>query len=373
MTLLSVKSPPDQEDRSVDERPPCPSSDSSARAREGAAPPVRAVRGPEKLVWIDLLRLNRAQVEEVCQTLGFSPEVIAPCLLPIHTLKVVAIDSSLFLVTFLAVRSPHSLFALHGLKVCVAPGFLLTVHSCSSAACGLRHLPSPDRPRARDGRTGSLLRLILEGTVQSYETIGTELRTYFLGRGRPTSGRTGAGQTSRQQMRQKGAQFARFLRQQRTFLQEVARAGSTLLGADDQTRVRWLAERAGVLARRVEEIIQTPREGKNLMEQELTVILTEAEKQTVLIGRRFVFAHFTKVDLSRAVFREADLEGAKFVQTDLRGADFRKANVQGAVFSRCDLQGADFTGARLAGAHFLTSCGLSLTMWGYIRSHGGVV
>jgi len=61
------------------------------------------------------------------------------------------------------------------------------------------------------------------------------------------------------------------------------------------------------------------------------------------------------------------------VQTDLRGADFHKANLQGAVFSLCDLHGADFTGARLEGANFLTSFGLSPTMWGYIRSRGGVV
>jgi len=109
------------------------------------------------------------------------------------------------------------------------------------------------------------------------------------------------------------------------------------------------------------------------MEHKLTVILTEAEKQTALIGRRFALAHFTKVDLSGAVFREADLEETKFVQTDLRRADFHKANLQGAVFSLCDLHGADFTGARLEGANFLTSFGRSPTMWGYIRSRGGVV
>lgn len=109
------------------------------------------------------------------------------------------------------------------------------------------------------------------------------------------------------------------------------------------------------------------------MEQELTVILTETEKQTALIGRRFSFLHFTEVDLSGAVFREADLEGTKFVRTDLRGADFCRANLQGAVFSLCNLHGADFTDARLEGANFRTSFGLSPVLWGYIRSHGGAV
>jgi len=50
------------------------------------------------------------------------------------------------------------------------------------------------------------------------------------------------------------------------------------------------------------------------MEQELTVILTETEKQTALIGRRFHHLEFAKVDLARAVFRESDLAGARFVQ-----------------------------------------------------------
>ena len=109
------------------------------------------------------------------------------------------------------------------------------------------------------------------------------------------------------------------------------------------------------------------------MERALTVILTETEKQTALIGRRFASLHFTEVDLSGAVFREADLEGTKFVWTNLQGADFRRANLQGVVFSFCDLHGTDFTDARLEGANFLTSFGLSPAMWSYIRSHGGRV
>jgi uncharacterized protein YjbI with pentapeptide repeats len=103
------------------------------------------------------------------------------------------------------------------------------------------------------------------------------------------------------------------------------------------------------------------------------VILTEAEKQTVLIGGRFALRHFTEVDFAGAIFRQADLQGAKFVRSDLCGADFHQANLRGAVFSFCDLHKADLTDAYLEGANFRTSFGLSPAMWGYIRSHGGVV
>ncbi|MBI3245975.1 MAG: pentapeptide repeat-containing protein [Deltaproteobacteria bacterium] len=109
------------------------------------------------------------------------------------------------------------------------------------------------------------------------------------------------------------------------------------------------------------------------MEQELTVILTETEKRTALIGRRFCRRQFAEVDLAGAVFREADLEGARFVQADLHGADFRQANLRGAEFFLCDLYGADFTDACLEKATFRRSFGLSSTLRTYIRSHGGVV
>jgi Mg2+ and Co2+ transporter CorA len=381
MTLLSVKSTADQEDRSGDVpraesmngQPPCPPNVSSSQREEGADSFFHSARRPEEPVWVDLRSPDQAQLEEVRQALGFSPEVITHCLRPAHTPKVIPIDSALFMVTFLGAPAPQGLFALRALKICVAPGFLLTVRSRSSTTLGVRRLRLPEVPHANNGRTGHLLRLILEGAVQSYKTIGADLRKRLAREAQRDAEQWQRERIWRQQMSRKGEQFVRFLRQQRMFLQEVERAGGMLFDANDRVRLRWLAERVGVLARRVEEIIRTPREEKNLMEQELTAILTETEKQTVLIGGRFALAHFTKVDLSRAVFREADLEGTKFVQTDLRGADFRRANLQGAVFSLCDLHGADFTGARLEGANFLTSFGLSPALWGYIRVHGGMV
>jgi len=324
-------------------------------------------------VWVDLRGPDQAQLEEVRQALGFSPEVITHCLRPAHTPKVIPIDSALFMVTFLGAPAPQGLFALRALKICVAPGFLLTVRSRSSTTLGVRRLRLPDLPNANNGRTGYLLRLILEGAVESYKTIGTDLRKHLPREAQRDLEQWQRERIWRQQMSRKGEQFVRFLRQQRMFLQEVERAGGMLFDANDRVRLRWLAERVGVLARRVEEIIRTPQEGKSLIEQKRTVILTETEKQTALIGRRFVLAHFARVDLSRAVFREADLEGTKFVETDLRGADFRRANLQGTVFSFCDLHEADLTDARLEGANFRTSFGLSSALWGYIRVHGGIV
>jgi uncharacterized protein YjbI with pentapeptide repeats len=109
------------------------------------------------------------------------------------------------------------------------------------------------------------------------------------------------------------------------------------------------------------------------MEQELTVILTETEKQTALIGRCFCHLQFAEVDLARAVFREADLEGARFVQADLHGADFRHANLRAAEFFLCDLHGVNLTEACLEKATFRRSLGLSSALRTYIRSRGGRV
>jgi hypothetical protein len=313
-------------------------------------------------------------LEEVRQTLSFSPEVITQCLLPAHTPKVVPIDSALFLVTFLGALSSQSLFALRALKICVAPSFLLTAHGRSTAALSLRRLRLPDLASASDGRTGRFLCLILEGAVQSYETIGAELRKRLPREPQRDPGSSQGERIWRQpEVGRKREQFAAFLRQQRVFLQDVVRAGSMLFAVDDRVRLQWLAERVGVLTRRVGEFVQTPRERRGRIEQELTVILTETEKQTALIGKQFSLMRFAEVDLSGAVFREADLEGTKFMKVDLRGADFRQANLQGAVFSLCDLHEADFTDARLEGANFRTSFGLSTAMWRYIRSCGGVV
>ncbi len=103
------------------------------------------------------------------------------------------------------------------------------------------------------------------------------------------------------------------------------------------------------------------------------MILTETEKRTALIGRRFCCLQFVKVNLARAVFREADLEGTRFMLADLHEADFRQANLRGAEFSLCDLYGADFTDAYLEKATFRRSLGLSSALRTYIRSHGGVV
>src|SRR5262245_58920260 len=327
MTPLSASATLDREDR-------------SRERAEGSL--LLALRGREKPVWIDLRNPDRVQLEEVRQVLDFPPEVITHCLLPVHTLRVTPIDSALFLVTFLGARAPENLFILRALKIYITPDFFLTVHSRASAALGERGLRLPELPSARAYHTGHLLRLTLEGAVQSYQTIGEELRKCLRG-GTPTDPQQlRREQRARQQGRTKGQQLIKFLRQQRVFLQEVARAGETLFDEDDRRRLLWLAERVGVLARRIREFVRTPQEGGKLKKQALTVILTEAEKRTVLLGGRFAFRRFTGVDLAGTIFRQADLEGAKFVRSDLHEADFRQANLRGAVVSFCDLHKSDF-------------------------------
>ncbi len=109
------------------------------------------------------------------------------------------------------------------------------------------------------------------------------------------------------------------------------------------------------------------------MAQDLTVILTDTEKRTALIGRRLCHRQFAKVDLAGTVFNEADLEGTRFVLADLYGADFCHANLRGVEFSLCELHGVDFTDACLEQTTFRCSLGLSPVLRTYIRLHGGVV
>ena len=109
------------------------------------------------------------------------------------------------------------------------------------------------------------------------------------------------------------------------------------------------------------------------MEHDLSMILTEVEKRTALIGKWFCGAQFTKVDLAGAVFNEADLEGVQFVLADLYGADFCHTNLRRVTFSLCDLHGVDLTDACLAEATFHGCLGLLPATCAYIRTHGGMV
>lgn len=345
---------------------------SPVEQKKNAPPLSLSTSGAEDPVWMDLVSPDQAQLEEVRQKLGVPSEALTHCLLPAHTNKVIPIDSTLFLATFVGVFSPRRGFALRTLKLCVGRGFLLTVHGRVSRTLRTPSLRLPGQPWAGAQSTGHLLRTILEGTIQSYETVSAELKKRFREMSlnpRPSRGE----RLLRQQLQTKGRRFVSFLRRQRAFLQDVKRTGDRFFTADDHTRLQWLTERVGVLERIIGEVMQVPGEGKSVMEQEVVVILTETEKKTALVGGRFSCQHFSQVDLAGAVFQEADLEGAKFVRVDLRGARFCRANLRGAMFSLCDLQGVDVTEACLEGANFRTSFGLSPAMWRYIRAHGGVV
>jgi hypothetical protein len=288
-------------------------------------------------------------------------------------MTVITGDATLFLVTFVARRAACGLFGVHALKICMTPRGLLTVHGHASAAPRVQSLLRPDIREAPVAHPGQLLRRLLEEVVRSYETVCVDL-TRRLREAQPADGPSPrVAQLLSQQLRKRGTQLVRLLTHQRAFLQQVEQVGGTLFTADDRTQLQWLAERVGVLARRIGELVRRLREGRQGGEPAGQVILTAQEKQTALSGQQLAFRHFRAVDLAGAVFRATDLEGTKFVRCNLRQADFRQANLRGAVFSFCDLEGATFTGARLERANFCSAFGLSPTMWGYIRSHGGVV
>jgi Mg2+ and Co2+ transporter CorA len=217
--------------------------------------------GPEEPAWVDLPGADRAVLEEMQQALGFSPEVITYGLLRYRVAKVIHTDSGLFLVTFLTLPHSSSLFTLWELKMCVSSRFLLTVHRFSSPVPLSLESRLPGLRGAIDFGTGHLLRVILERTVQSYETVVAEIEKRL-----PRGAKRDPGQTPEEQARSRrmsrGEKFALFLRNQRVFLQNVEREGRKLFHPNDRTRLKWLEERVGVLARIAWEAARTPGKGE---------------------------------------------------------------------------------------------------------------
>jgi hypothetical protein len=224
--------------------------------------------------------------------------------------------------------------------------------------------------------TGHVLRLIMEGAVESYKTVWAKLRECYATDAWRFPDQTPYAQAWCQHMQKKGERFVRFLQQQRSFIHEVERTLGPLLHLDDRTYLSWLELYVGGLARRAGEALRLREDGggrsaQNL--QNLKVILTETEKRTALIGGVLPFARFTGVDLCGAVFQGANLERAKFTGSALRGANFRGANLRGVKFLFCDVHGADLTNACLDRADFRLAFGLSYATRAYIHSRGGVV
>lgn len=233
---------------------------------------------------MDLPGADRTVLDKVQQTLGFSPEVITYCLLRYRAAKVIHTDSGLFLVTFLTLPHSSSLFTLWELKMCVSSRFLLTVHRLSSPAPLSLESRLPGLRGAIDLGTGHLLRLILEGTVRFYGTIVAEIERRLPREEKRDLGQTpetavakiedylprGEEQDSEQTPEEQAwnrrvsrvEKFALFLQDQRVFLQNVEREGRKLFHPDDCTRLKWLEERVGVLARIAQEAAQMLREGK---------------------------------------------------------------------------------------------------------------
>ncbi|MEI6179306.1 MAG: pentapeptide repeat-containing protein [Chloroflexales bacterium] len=77
-------------------------------------------------------------------------------------------------------------------------------------------------------------------------------------------------------------------------------------------------------------------------------------QQCDLTGTILDYALIRKVELHRAVLRDASLKGAVLEQTRLRGADLRGADLTGAILHDVDLRNADLRGAILTLAELKT-------------------
>jgi len=102
-------------------------------------------------------------------------------------------------------------------------------------------------------------------------------------------------------------------------------------------------------------------------------VMTRAERQTSLIGAWLSGQLIRGVDLSDGVLEKTHCEHTTFREVDLRRANFRGAYLQGAHFIRCDLTGAVFPAALVARADFIDCHGLKADTIGVLCQRGARV
>ena len=206
---------------------------------------TRTERPQEDPIWIDLTALNRAALSTIQEQYGLPSEAMTYFFLHYQTVKLIHAGPVLFLVTFLAVPSSRYLFTMRELKICVSSTVVATM--CGPARKALpdvvQTLPLPSR---NAGRIGQLLCGVLEGTIRSYEAI---VKTVEDRR------RVDVPRDEKQRWRKRVEKLVGFLREEQSFLGNVAREGRKLLTAEESRQLRNSEERVGVLARAAWETI----------------------------------------------------------------------------------------------------------------------
>jgi len=190
-------------------------------------------------IWVDLTPLNRAALSTIQERYGLPSEAMTYFLLHYQSTKLIHAGPALFLVTFLAVPSVRHLFTTRELKICVSSTVVAT-------KCGAAGRTQPDLmqtlalPSLSGERVGQFLCGLLEGTVRSYEAIVKAVEERHL---------DDVPREERQRWPKRVEKLIRFLREEQTFLGNVAREGGKLLAAEEGRQIRSVEERVGVLAR----------------------------------------------------------------------------------------------------------------------------
>lgn len=198
-----------------------------------------AERQQENPIWIDLTPLNRMALSTIRERYGLPSEAMTYFLLHYQSTKLIHAGPALFLVTFLAVPSVRHLFTTRELKICVSSTVVAT-------KCGAAGRTQPDLaqtlslPSLSGERTGQVLCGLLEGAVRSYEAIVKAVEERHL---------DDVPREERPRWHKRVEKLIRFLREEQTFLGNVAREGGKLLAAEEGRQIRSVEERVGVLAR----------------------------------------------------------------------------------------------------------------------------
>lgn len=196
-------------------------------------------RQQENPIWVDLTPLTRTALGTIQERYGLPSEAMTYFLLHYQSARLIHAGPALFLATFLAVPSQRHLFTMRELKICVTPTMIATVCGSSGKAQAdlMQTLPLPGLTRER---AGQLLCALLEGTVESYEAVGK-----VVAERRPDD----VPREERQRWRKRVEKFVRFLREEQTFFNNIAREGGKLFVMEEHQRLRCLEERVRVLAR----------------------------------------------------------------------------------------------------------------------------
>src|SRR5262249_35056860 len=202
--------------------------------------PSRAGQQPAEMTWVDLPPTDRLTLSTARERYDLPPEALTYFLLHYQSAKLNHAGPTLFLITFLAVPSLRHLFTTRELKICVTPTQIVTLYGSSGRTQPGLARTLPLLAGLSGGGVGRFLCGLLVGVVGSYEAVVKTVEERRVD-DVPWEGR--------QRWHQQVEKLIRFLRDERVFLNGVAREGGKLFTAEESQQLLCLEARVGRLAR----------------------------------------------------------------------------------------------------------------------------